>query len=507
MGTPSAGRFAAERWQWQHLRPGVTEDSLLRSCRRIQRAWRELVQHRHVKLARQRVSMDGCAQHAHVEPESHTGGGYAHGVHGVLVSEQRAHAPADEDLWDEAVFFHHPPVDDVLSELVKHEASAAILGREPAASTILLLRKLERQFQLRSRGSAPWRPPCALGETGRQELQEACRSGLDRCRGDIEVLRLLMPIACSIRLVVASSYVHSLELQRASAVLSELEAPLPIPGGSVSLEVLSQPILSRATLLRSRVAWLSGGAASAEAAARDALQLLEETRSSAFWPPHPWELAACHRLLALSLCRAGRPARALGELQGLGQLLVDTPGLLADLLHQDVQVLQLEVEVALDVDLRCSDKGNVQASVLQSFIRRADALLKTSTHLPCACRLLALAAKLALLAEIPWYVAGGARAEVVKDASDRLEEASVVEPHRVLAAQAVCAALSGDEAGALAAASAWAVSQDTTIARRLVSELRQPAPSKRALSQIMTVCLAQGAILQGVCTPSAQTAA
>eukprot|EP00439_Symbiodinium_sp_Y106_P059948 s2604_g8.t2 len=56
-----------------------------------------------------------------------------------------------------------------------------------------------------------------------------------------------------------------------------------------------------------------------------------------------------HRIAALSLCRAGRPARALGELQDLGRLLANIPGSLADLLREDVQVLQLEVEVAVDV--------------------------------------------------------------------------------------------------------------------------------------------------------------
>eukprot|EP00439_Symbiodinium_sp_Y106_P060638 s983_g9.t1 len=48
----------------------------------------------------------------------------------------------------------------------------------------------------------------------------------------------------------------------------------------------------------------------------------------------------------------------------------------------------------------------------------------------------------------------------LEDASDRLDEASQVEPHRVLAAQAVCAVLKGDVSGAQAAASIWAESQD-----------------------------------------------
>ncbi|CAE7888035.1 unnamed protein product [Symbiodinium necroappetens] len=82
--------------------------------------------------------------------------------------------------------------------------------------------------------------------------------------------------------------------------------------------------------------------------ARDALQLLQESQECVFWPPHPWELAACHRIAALSLCRAGRPARALGELQDLGRLLANIPGSFSDLLREDVQVLQLEVEVAVD---------------------------------------------------------------------------------------------------------------------------------------------------------------
>lgn len=366
-------------------------------------------------------------------------------------------------------------------------------------SIVQRLHKLECHFQLRTRGSASWRPPCALGEFARQNIEEVVSAALDLCRGDVRTQHMLMPALCSLRLTVASSCMHYLQLQRASAVLSELELSLQSAGEFGGLDMLSQRIASRATLLRSRAAWLSGGAASAEAAARDALQLLQESQECVFWPPHPWELAACHRIAALSLCRAGRPARALGELQDLGRLLANIPGSFSDLLREDVQVLQLEVEVAVDVDLRCADKGNVQSATLQAFVRRADSLLKVATYAPCACRLLALTARLLLLAEIPWYVASGARAEALEDASDRLDEASQVEPHRVLAAQAVCAALKGNVSGAQAAASMWAESQDSIPARRLVAELQQAVPSRRALSQVMVVCLAKG-----VCRPSAE---
>lgn len=378
-------------------------------------------------------------------------------------------------------------------------------------SIVQRLHKLECHFQLRTRGSASWRPPCALGEFARQNIEEVVSAALDLCRGDVRTQHMLMPALCSLRLTVASSCMHYLQLQRASAVLSELELSLQSAGEFGGLDMLSQRIASRATLLRSRAAWLSGGAASAEAAEttksrgssrsqRQNVALPTACLSSeVFWPPHPWELAACHRIAALSLCRAGRPARALGELQDLGRLLANIPGSFSDLLREDVQVLQLEVEVAVDVDLRCADKGNVQSATLQAFVRRADSLLKVATYAPCACRLLALTARLLLLAEIPWYVASGARAEALEDASDRLDEASQVEPHRVLAAQAVCAALKGNVSGAQAAASMWAESQDSIPARRLVAELQQAVPSRRALSQVMVVCLAKG-----VCRPSAE---
>jgi len=490
-----AKRFAAQRWRWQRFRPGVNEDSLCRSTRRIQRAWRELLQHRHLELARQQLlQLAPPSKEVKISPI------LLQEVRGLPLGETKCAASPDEDVWDEAIFSHYPSVDDMLSERVKQEAGEAVACRKPAVlGLVQRLRKLERHFQLRTRGSAPWRPPCALGESARQNLEEVIRAALDQCRGDIRMQHMLMPALCSLRLTVASSCMHCLELQRASAVLSELEVSLQSAGEFDGLDMLSQRIASRATLLRSRAAWLSGGAVSAEAAARDALQLLQESQDCVFWPPHPWELAACHRIAALSLCRAGRPARALGELQDLGRLLANIPGSLADLLREDVQVLQLEVEVAVDVDLRCADKGNVQSATLQAFVRRADSLLKAATHLPCACRLLALAARLLLLAEMPWYVASGARAEALEDASDRLDEASQVEPHRVLAAQAVCAVLKGDVSGAQAAASIWAESQDSVPARRLVAELQQATPSRRALSQVMVVCLAQG-----VCTPSAE---
>ncbi|CAE7309717.1 Lpcat2b, partial [Symbiodinium pilosum] len=204
-----------------------------------------------------------------------------------------------------------------------------------------------------------------------------------------------------------------------------------------------------------------------------------------------------HRIAALSLCRAGRPSRALGDLQALGKLLANTSGSLAVLLQEDIKVLQLEIEVAVDVDLRCADRGSVPSATLQSFVRRADALLKAATQPLCASRLLALSARLVLLAEIPWYAASGARAEALEDASQRLAEAATQEPHRVLAAQAVCAVLKGDIRGAQAAADIWAKVRDSPVAHRLVSELRQVVLFPQALSQVMVICLAQG-----VCTPS-----
>ncbi|CAE7680929.1 unnamed protein product [Symbiodinium sp. CCMP2456] len=290
--------FAAQRWRWQRIRPGVNEDSLCRSTRRIQRAWRELLQHRHLELARQQLLQLGPPSKVRLSPISRQE------VHGLPLGETKCTSP-DEDLWDEAIFSHYPSVDDMLSERVKEEARGAVACMEPVMSIVQRLRKLERHFQLRTRGSAPWRPPCALGDVARQNIEEVVRAVLDLCRGDVRTQHMLMPALCSLRLTVASSYMHCLELQRASAVLSELEGSLQSAGEFGGLDMLSQRIASRATLLRSRAAWLSGGAASAEAAARDALQLLQESQQCVFWPPHPWELAACHRIAALSLCRAG----------------------------------------------------------------------------------------------------------------------------------------------------------------------------------------------------------
>lgn len=306
----------------------------------------------------------------------------------------------------------------------------------------------------------------------------------------------LVPAVSLFQLCLASSYLHGMQLQRSYQHLDELEASLnAAPPGSYA-EAASAALHARATLLRACLAHREGRFAAAEVAAKDALEMLEARRSPRdFWPPHCWELASCRRLAVKALCALGRPSRALGELQAITPLLAPDGAALAPplaaKLKEEISVLRLEVEVTVDVDQHSAEKCVVPSAILQAFLRRVQALLPEVSLAFVRIELQLLAAKLTLLEELPWFVAGGARAEAVNAVHQWLADARAAgRDAEVLPAESICAALMGDTEGALRLARRWATCDQASKpqAERLVSVLSE-GPTRPPATQVMAQAL------------------
>lgn len=210
----------------------------------------------------------------------------------------------------------------------------------------------------------------------------------------------------------------------------------------------------------------------------------------------------------MALCASGRPARALGELQVLAPLLAPDfptgdrdPGT-PQRLKEETSALQLEVEVVLDVDQQSASKCGVSSSTLQAYLRRAQAQLQTAS-LCTRWRLELLSAKLVLLEELPWFVAGGARKEAVHRAHAWLLSAKAAAEGwsqerrhalEMLPAETICAVFIEDNEGAsLELAERWA-KESSPEAVQLVSVLknpRHPAGKVPGATQVIAQSLAK----------------
>lgn len=229
-------------------------------------------------------------------------------------------------------------------------------------------------------------------------------------------------------------------------------------------------------------------------AAKFALELMEDRRGPrSFWPPHAWELAACHHFLALALAGLGSFEEAIAALKDIEPLVspasmkAATPHL-ANALMEDTRALKLECEVANCIADARRDVTS-SSSVLQTLLNAAEVLLGDTRGTQVRGRLLALAALLTLLCELPWHVAGGSRAEALETASAQLASArGLLGPitcvRRVAPGEAACAAMLGDAAGAASRAEAWAreaerlggsSSSSSSTGRDLAMEAREAA--------------------------------
>eukprot|EP00913_Durusdinium_trenchii_P010432 g9780.t1 len=109
-------------------RPGVDEASWLRSTRSIQRAWRELLQHRRLMVAKLQLAVD-VRQREVPAPSQMQRAPRAEPGPSDLPEEDRvmgrtklseySHLSKRQDLWNEAIFFRQPSVDQLLEAQVR----------------------------------------------------------------------------------------------------------------------------------------------------------------------------------------------------------------------------------------------------------------------------------------------------------------------------------------------------------------------------------------------------
>jgi len=254
------------------------------------------------------------------------------------------------------------------------------------------------------------------------------------------------------------------QLGAARQILTDMEeATTTGPSGSFLFAVAPQ-LIARIALHQARAALIGEDFKAAVAAAHRALALLDDRKGPRdFWPSHCWELAACRRVQALGLAGSRRHHEAVTALVALEPLLAPRAMLVADAelvtsLREDVRVLKLECEVACRVD-DLPDDPNTPAAV-QELLSTAEDLLTEFKRPAAKVRMLAIAAKLALLQELPWFITGAARDDALKSASERALKArqglgEKVAAQKIAPVEIVCSAMRGDAPAAQATAEKW----------------------------------------------------
>lgn len=511
------------------LRPGINEECLLKSARLIQRAWRCWCDEKRISSARHRLEgklLTVGESSAGMKPSKVDSPGSS------ISSEISALKDDQAVIWDEALAYRQPSVEQVMQTQrrwlqhqandcsnLHHQAQLDAVRGDKVSSIVQGMVKFERRLQLRGREDLPnlsgWRPPCAVGNSVTKEIegvigdwqQAMCR--IDEVGGAMQFAPLLRPCVCLFELVLACSLISRNQLASAQRVLQAVEeaAVTAIPG--TFLHAVASQLRGRAGLHLARVDLLNESFEAAVSKARQALVLLEDRQSPRFWPVHCWELAACHRTEALGLAGLGRLREAHAALAKIPPLVAPAsmkqaqPELVAALV-EDTQVLELECRVALQVD-SVSEKDPRIPEELQLLLGEATEFLAGIKGDHALARAHAIAAKLALLQEMPWAAAGSARVEVLDATTAKIKVARIgiqalgaaAIAQKVTPLEVSCAVMRGDVTVALNSAQLWArncqrcFGDDAAVthaASQLVTELKAVdaggSPSSRSLQAI-----------------------
>lgn len=387
-----------------------------------------------------------------------------------------------EALWDEAVAYRQPSTDQVVrahcrwllqSGHEEAELQLKTLTGDDTAQLVQQMVQVERRLQLRVRGEATghWRPPCAVGEKACSGIEAALHSWRQLLpsgagpRDTPALETLLLPNFCLFELIVAGSYLHRRELARARQFLDYVEGAVDGAPLESYLFAVGPQLKARVSLQRARLALLSKDFEAAVATSRAALASLQDRRGPRdFWPPHCWEIAACHRIMALGLAQGGRLRKVVPVLLEQQPFLSPAPMCtvqpqLAASLTEDARALRLECDVACHLDASV-EKWNAPLE-LRTLLRDVEAFLAGARLPAIRSSMQVAAAKLTLLQELPWCVAGSARREALDGVMAQLaaaraacERPALVQ--KVLPVEVACIVMRGDTRTALASASAWA---------------------------------------------------
>jgi hypothetical protein len=371
--------------------------------------------------------------------------------------------------------------------------------------------QLESRFQLRRAGAAgAWRPPCAIGAAVCAEIETHVQAWQRTAipHTDFDVATLLEPCLCLFRLIASASSLHRRQIDHARSGLSSLEARVQNAPEGAYLKAIGSQIAARVQLQLAWASLLENDFLTAIAGAELALDRLQDRGGPRdFWPPHCWEMAACHRIVALAQLGMRGWRHATEALSRLSPMLSPismktAEPQLSSALHEDMDALKLECDVARQINEGVGDKWAPTA--LHAFQRSARELLERLQHPHSRAALQALLAKLCLVQELPWYAAGSARSEVLEEAWAQLESARhgmcvAAALQKVTALQVVCAAMKGDVGAARDQAESWvdqctaAFGSDvhlTVCARQLVQELTtQSKPNPQVLQKSLSVTL------------------
>jgi len=434
-------------------------------------------------------------------------------------------------MWTEAIAYRQPSVDQVLrahhrwlQQAGGREAEAqldALLGPE-AARIVQAMMRIERKFQLRMRsgeGSA-WRPPCAVGATACSEIEGAlhewrrCSLAVPVAESSASLETLLRPCFCLFEFVLAGSWLHRRQPGEVGELLSSVEeAGADAPAGSY-LSAVGPQLQARVRLQQSRFALLMQDFKGAMDLSRSALVMLQDRKGPRdFWPPHCWELAACHHVVAISLAGTGALQKVQPVLSELKQLLAPAAVLgaqprLSAPMSEDLRVLKTECALALYMHPKI-EKWDAPAEWRQ-LSHDVHTLLSEPIQPHSRASMLVASAQLTLLQELPWFVAGSARAETLDAVMAHLEEArgeiqDEAAVQKVVPVHAACQAMRGDVAVAVSSAQNWAARTaaffgeshpSCECARRLATQLESSAGDTppKALQQAIRDALASPAV-------------
>lgn len=511
-------------------RPGVDEPAAVACALLVQSTWRE--NRAHLRLARARrhllatAAADVADTHGEEEGETTKKAPLAASGHRCGPASEPATLGPSEALWDEAFAFRQPSVQHAVqaqrrwllqSEHASAPAQLEALSGQHAGAILTEMAGTEARLHLRTRasgaGAGSWRPPSAVGSAVCADLEQSVAKWRRRAaEGGAEAV--LLPCLCLFQVIVAGSHIHRRREKEADQALAALEATADRAldegfGGEGFMHAVANQFRARVAFQRARMLLVARRCEDAAMEARSAARSLEDRGGPRdFWPPHCWELAACHRIAALGFAGVGSWRKAAPMLSELAPLLAPMggaqPGLVAAL-GEDLEATRLELDVAAHMDPRI-EKWNAAAE-LQALVRRAADGLAEARRPAARAAALVLSSLAALVQELPWYVAGSARPEALGEVRAMLREARRLGLDReavalkVLPLEAACAAMGGGSSAEVCAQTrAWEQEssaclgdddEGTMSARRLQEALKAAMSGGSSSASGASVCPAK----------------
>ncbi|CAK0848451.1 unnamed protein product [Prorocentrum cordatum] len=391
------------------LRPGVSEDGARASAARIQQAWRGSRAQARLRAARRRLQGLDPPAGGVGESAAAAVARAARPWHCVVGTRPPHAEPAGarggddaEALWDEAAAFRRISAEQAMATQARWLRGGGggpdrglleeALAWDETQQLVLAMSRLEQRLQLRRQElegpqATAFRPPCAVGAAACSELeakltawQSSAQQGSAEASGPGSAAALgllLLPCLCLFQLVAAGSYLHRGKLEDARRALGWVESAVAAAQPGSFLSAAGPQLCARVALYIAGGALRSSDYVAAVDAGMQALALLRERDGPRdFWPAHCWELAACHRAVALGLAGQGKHQEAqheLAELQrqlGAGASEAAAPRLAA-FLSEDVRILRLECDVVQKVDLGPQPVG-APPEVLQALREDAE---------------------------------------------------------------------------------------------------------------------------------------